>query len=197
MWSQIARFHFLMAELYVERDHIFFIHSSTDGHVGCLNVFTVVKKRLPWWLRGWRIHLQCQIPEFNPWVGKIPGEENGNPLQYSCLENPIDRGAWSATVHGVTESQTQLKQRSMHTCMVVVSFIFLRKLHTVFHSDCSTLYPHQQYIRFPLFPTTLPTLFVSFFFLIKSHFNKCATTSLCSLSLISLMISDVEPFFMY
>ena len=35
------------------------------------------------------------------WVGKIPGEGNGNPLQYSCLENPMDRGTWQATVHGV------------------------------------------------------------------------------------------------
>ena len=38
--------------------------------------------------------------------GRSPGEENGNPLQYSCLENPMDRGAWWATVHGVTTSQT-------------------------------------------------------------------------------------------
>ena len=37
-----------------------------------------------------------------------PGEENSNPLQYSFLENPIDRGAWLATVHGVTKDQTQL-----------------------------------------------------------------------------------------
>ena len=36
----------------------------------------------------------------------IVGEGNGNPLQYSCLENPMDRGAWWATVHGVTESRT-------------------------------------------------------------------------------------------
>ena len=35
--------------------------------------------------------------------GRCPGEGNGNPLQYSCLENPTDRGAWQATVHGVTE----------------------------------------------------------------------------------------------
>ena len=35
-----------------------------------------------------------------------PGEGNGNPLQYSCLENPIDRGAWQTTVHGVAKSQT-------------------------------------------------------------------------------------------
>ena len=38
--------------------------------------------------------------------GRSPGEENGNPLQYSCLENPMDRGAWQATVHGVAESDT-------------------------------------------------------------------------------------------
>jgi len=36
-------------------------------------------------------------------LGRFPGEENNNPLQYSCLGNPIDRGAWWATVHGVTK----------------------------------------------------------------------------------------------
>ena len=44
--------------------------------------------------------------------GRFPGGGHGNPLQYSCLENPMDRGAWWATVHGVTESQTQLKLAS-------------------------------------------------------------------------------------
>ena len=43
-----------------------------------------------------------------PGSGRSPGEGNGNPLQYSCLENPMDRGAWRATVHGVSKSQTQL-----------------------------------------------------------------------------------------
>ena len=38
-----------------------------------------------------------------PWSGRSPGEGNGNPLQYSCLENPIDRGAWQATVYGVVK----------------------------------------------------------------------------------------------
>ena len=41
-----------------------------------------------------------------PGMGRSPGEGNGNPLQYSCLENPMDRGAWWATVYGVTNSQT-------------------------------------------------------------------------------------------
>ena len=42
----------------------------------------------------------------SPGLGRSPGEGSGNPLQYSCLENPMDRGAWWATVHGITESQT-------------------------------------------------------------------------------------------
>ena len=41
-----------------------------------------------------------------PGSGRSPGEGNGNPLQDSCLENPMDGGAWRATVHGVTKSQT-------------------------------------------------------------------------------------------
>ena len=52
--------------------------------------------------------------QFNPWVGKIPRGGNGNPLQYSCLENPMDRGAWWATVHSLAKSRTRLKQLSTH-----------------------------------------------------------------------------------
>ena len=40
-----------------------------------------------------------------PGLGRGPGEEHGNPLQYSCLENSMDRGAWRATAHGVAKSQ--------------------------------------------------------------------------------------------
>ena len=43
-----------------------------------------------------------------PGSGRAPGEGDSNPLQYSCLENPTDRGAWRATVHGVAQSQTRL-----------------------------------------------------------------------------------------
>ena len=45
-----------------------------------------------------------------PGSGRSPGEGNGYPLQYSCLENPMDRVAWQATVHGVTKSQTRLSK---------------------------------------------------------------------------------------
>ena len=46
----------------------------------------------------------------NPWVGsgRSPGEGNGNPLQYSCMENPMDRGAWQAIVHGVARIRHDL-----------------------------------------------------------------------------------------
>ena len=50
-------------------------------------------------------------------LGRSPEEGNGNPLQYSCLENPMDRGAWQAIVHGAAKSQTQLKRLSTHTCL--------------------------------------------------------------------------------
>ena len=49
---------------------------------------------------------------FNPWVGRSPGGEHGNPFQYSCLENPMDRGVWWATVHSVAKSRTRLRQFS-------------------------------------------------------------------------------------
>ena len=53
----------------------------------------------------------CNVgdPGSIPGSGRFPGEGNGNPLQYSCLENTMDRGAWWATVHGVTKSWTPLK----------------------------------------------------------------------------------------
>ena len=54
-----------------------------------------------------------------PGLGRSPAEGNGNPLQYSCLENPMDRGAWWATVHGVTKSQDMTEQ----TCTLLLKVI--------------------------------------------------------------------------
>ena len=53
-------------------------------------------------------------PGLIPGLGRSPGEGNGNPLQYSCLENPMDRGAWRATIHRIAKGLTQLKRLSMH-----------------------------------------------------------------------------------
>ena len=49
-----------------------------------------------------------------PGSGRSPGAWNGNPLQSSCLENPMDRGTWWAIVHGVTKNQTQLSHTHTH-----------------------------------------------------------------------------------
>ena len=54
-------------------------------------------------------------------AGSIPGGENGNPLQYSCLENPMDRGVWHDTVYRVAENQTQMKRLSTFKDIIHIS----------------------------------------------------------------------------
>ena len=62
---------------------------------------------LPWWHSNKESASQAGDPGLIPGLGRSPREGNGNPLQYSCLGNPMDRGAWQATVHVVTkESDT-------------------------------------------------------------------------------------------
>ena len=61
---------------------------------------------LPWWLKNLP-SVQEDIDSIPGW-GRSPGEGNGNPLQYSCLEKSMDREAWQATVHGIAKTQTQL-----------------------------------------------------------------------------------------
>ena len=53
-----------------------------------------------------------------PGLGRSPGEGHGNSFKYSCLENPMDRGAWQATVSRVAQSQIKLKQLSMYASLV-------------------------------------------------------------------------------
>ena len=74
-------------------------------------------------------------PGLIPGSGRSPGEGNDNPLQYSCLENSMDRGAWRATVHGVTKGRTRLKQPSMHSC--------------TFQASVHLVYLYKVFIRFP------------------------------------------------
>ena len=71
--------------------------------------------RLPWWISG--NESACHAGDtvdlgLIPESGRCPGGRNGNPLQYSCLGNFMDRGAWSATVHEVTKSWTPLQRLS-------------------------------------------------------------------------------------
>ena len=79
-----------------------------------------------------------------PGSGRSPGGGHGNPLQHSCLENPMEREAWQATVHRVTQSQIRLKRLSMQACIIMGIYW---KLHIRLHSvwDCiSTLSGRKQ-----------------------------------------------------
>ena len=64
---------------------------------------------LPWWFSGKESACNAGDLGLIPGLGGSPGEGIGNPLQYSCLENSMDRGAWWAIVHGVTKSRTRLR----------------------------------------------------------------------------------------
>ena len=72
--------------------------------------------RLPWWLSSKESACNAGDESLIPGLGRSPGGGHGNPLQYSCLENPMERGAWRATVHGVAQNRKPPKQLSMHAC---------------------------------------------------------------------------------
>ena len=111
--------------------HIFFSHSSVGGHLGCFHVLAIINIAAV----NIGVHVSFGTMFFSVYMPRSritgsygssifkepphwsPGEGNGNPLQYSCLENPMDRGAWWAAVHGVTQSRTRLKWLSMHACI--------------------------------------------------------------------------------
>ena len=107
---------------------------------------------------------------FDPWVRKVPGEGNSNPLQCSCLENPMDRGAWWATVHRVTKSQMPLKRFNMHACFWYPLFLDLALLlsfclpaHLKSTSSCFS--PHFYLFHFLCLPWWLSTWFFHCFFI--------------------------------
>ena len=71
-----------------------------------------------------------------PGSGRSPGGGNGNPLQHSCLGNPIDRGTWRATVHGVAESDMTERTASTHTCPEIprlMNLIYI--LYSIFYDN--------------------------------------------------------------
>ena len=83
------------------------------------NTFTLLFTLAWTWKQGFPGGASGKEPAYNagdagliPGLGRSPGGGNGNPIQYSCLENPMERGDWQATVHRVAWSQTQLKQLS-------------------------------------------------------------------------------------
>ena len=83
------------------------------GRLQCMGLHTFIHEWrvlawLPWWIKCLKICLQCRGHRFDLSVGRHHGEGNGNPLQYSCLENSMNREAWWATVQGVAKCQTRL-----------------------------------------------------------------------------------------
>ena len=72
----------------------------------CISVS--IRMGFPSWLSGKESAYNADDVGWVPGLGRSSGEGNGNPLQYSCLGNPMDRGAWRAAVHGVTKSRTWL-----------------------------------------------------------------------------------------
>ena len=71
--------------------------------------FAILQMGLPWWLSGEESACQAGDAGSVPGLGRSRGEGNGNPLQYSCLGDPMDRGAWWSIVHGVAKRHTQPK----------------------------------------------------------------------------------------
>ena len=112
--------------LYVDGLHL----SNEESHLILTKVYTYIYKNkyniytykyrqnigLPQWLSS--KESTCNTGSAGaavsiPGFGRSPGGGHGGPLQYSCLGNPMNRGPWQATVHGVTKSRTQLKPLSM------------------------------------------------------------------------------------
>ena len=81
-------------------------------------LYTIV--RLPWWSDGKESAcMQCWRPGFSPQVGKIPWRRKWHPTPDSCLKNPMDGGAWQATVRGVARSRTRLSDFTHFQCVYV------------------------------------------------------------------------------
>ena len=114
--------------------------ADKDWNTGCLCKNNNITG-LPRWLSGKESTCQFRRHRFDPWVGRSPSKGNCNPLQYSCLENPMDRMAWQATVHGVAKEldMTQLSNNIITMIKLSVTSNFLLSVQ---HSTaCRTLAP--------------------------------------------------------
>ena len=90
-----------------------FIHSFMEKETSP-KLSNSLKATQPGGASGKEHACQCRRHRLHLWIRKNPEEGHGNPLQHSCLENPMVIGAWQATVHGVAKSWTQLKWLSKH-----------------------------------------------------------------------------------
>ena len=100
-------------------------HVQNYAHILYIHIFVHYMKLLRW-LSGKETTCNSGDPGSIPGSGRSSGEGNGNPLQYSCLGNPMERGAWWATIHGVSKSLTQLSD---------FHYTSLHVLYTVYNLD--------------------------------------------------------------
>ena len=105
---------YIILKKYMSNDEMTFSNKHLQLYCFIVNYIKYAAMGLPWWLSGKRSACQCRKLGFDPWV-RSPGVGNGYPLQYSCLENSMDTGAWRAAVHRVSKSRTRLKGLSMNT----------------------------------------------------------------------------------
>ena len=95
------------------------IKCKSWSYLSCENVKIYIVFWLPWWLSSKESACNAGDAVSVPEWGRSPGGGNGNPLQDSCQENPMDREDWQATVHRFTKSQTRLKRLSTHAQCVL------------------------------------------------------------------------------
>ena len=116
----------------------------------CLRVVAVSFAKTYDWLRASQVALVVKTPPADagdpgdagliPGLERSPGGGHGNSLQYSCLENPMDRGAWWATVHGVAQSRIWLKQCSMHAWLTTYTTVLLHKSPPMWYQNAFLKY---------------------------------------------------------
>ena len=111
---------------------------------------------------------KCKRHGFDPGLGRHPGGGNGNLLQYSCLENLMDRGAWQATVHGVAKSRTRLMWLSTSSsshCAKAPTALghgVLPKIYLIaFHSSPASLLHHKTVLLGSSYKLSTPQSFLS------------------------------------
>ena len=123
-WKRILKKKYIYIYIYIERER---------------------ERECSWWLSGEEPTADAEDVGSIPGSGRSPVVGNGNPLQYSCMGNPMDREAWWAIVHGVTESQTRLKRLSTcahartrarththtHIYIIIVTLLYSRNLYNI------------------------------------------------------------------
>ena len=129
----------------------------------------------------YRTHKRCW---FHPWVRKVPWRRTWNPLQYSCLKDPMDREAWRATVHRVAKSQTRRKQLSTHTqCKMWIQLIFSPNGESVVQASLIILHLTLHVISYK-------SVFHRYMYLSFDMYMNCTCINFCSICYVASVVFD-------